>query len=101
MTQYNSLSVKLSNPQLEKLISVTKTLTMVTFRLSVNILRNNDIYFSQNVFFHIRKSFSDNSSGSVNLLETQISKNNEIGRFLRSVIEIGLPLIKNALPPIT
>ena len=98
MTQYNSLSVKLSNPQLEKLISVTKNLTMVTFRLSVNILRNNDIYFSQNVFFHIRKSFSDNSSGSVNLLETQISK---IGRFLRSVIEIGLPLIKNALPPIT
>ena len=42
MTQYNSLSVKLSNSQLNKLNSAIKTETDVILRLSSNIIGNSD-----------------------------------------------------------
>ena len=38
MTQYNSLNVKLSNSQLNKLKSATKNETDVVLRLSLNII---------------------------------------------------------------
>ena len=40
MTQYNSLSVKLSNSQLNKLILSIKSETDVVLRLSLNMIGN-------------------------------------------------------------
>ena len=40
MTQYNSLNVKLSNSQLNKLKSATKNETDVVLRLSSNMIGN-------------------------------------------------------------
>ena len=40
MTQYNSLNVKLSNSQLNKLKSAIKNETEVILRLSSNVIRN-------------------------------------------------------------
>ena len=42
MTQYNSLNVKLSNSQLNKLESAIKNETDVVLRLSSNMLGNSD-----------------------------------------------------------
>ena len=42
MTQYNSLNVKLSNSQLNKLKSAIKNKTEVVLRLSSNMIGNSD-----------------------------------------------------------
>ena len=42
MTQYNSLNVKLSNSQLNKLKSAIKNKTEVVLRLSSNMIRNSN-----------------------------------------------------------
>ena len=42
MTQYNSLNVKLSNSQLNKLKSIIKNETDVVLRLSSNMIGNSD-----------------------------------------------------------
>ena len=42
MTQYNSLNVKLSNSQLNKLKSARKNETDVVLRLSSNMIGNSD-----------------------------------------------------------
>ena len=47
MTQYNSLNVRLSNSQLNKLKSVTKNETEVVLRLSSNMICDNESNFPQ------------------------------------------------------
>ena len=42
MTQYNSLNIRLSNSQLNKLKSVIKNETNVVLRLSSNMIGNSD-----------------------------------------------------------
>ena len=42
MNQYNSLNVKISNPQLKKLKSAIKNKTDVILRLSSNMIGNSD-----------------------------------------------------------
>ena len=42
MTQYNTLNVKLSNSQLNKLKSAIKNGTGLTFNLSSNLIRNSN-----------------------------------------------------------
>ena len=42
MTQYNSLNIKLSNSELDKLKSVIKNATKVFLRLSSNMISNSD-----------------------------------------------------------
>ena len=46
MTQYNSLNVKLSNLQLNKLKSAIKNETEVVLRLSSNVIGDNETDFS-------------------------------------------------------
>ena len=50
MTQYNSLNVKQSNSQLDKLKSATKDEIEVLFRLSSNMIGNNKINFPQKYY---------------------------------------------------
>ena len=45
MTQYNSLNVKLSNPQLNKFKSAIKNETKVVLRLSSNMIGDNETDF--------------------------------------------------------
>ena len=46
MAQYNSLNVKLSNSQLNKLKSAIKNQTEVVLRLSSNMIGNNETNFA-------------------------------------------------------
>ena len=45
MTQYSSLNVKLSNPQLNRVKSAIKNETEVVLRLSSNMIGDNDANF--------------------------------------------------------
>ena len=67
MTQYNSLNVKLSNSQLNKLKSGIKNETDVVLRLSSNMIGNSDdeTYFPQKLLLtnrqvaNLRKAFAN------------------------------------------
>ena len=52
MTQYNSLNVKLSNSQLNKLKSAIKNETGVVLRLSLNIVGDDETNFPHKLFIN-------------------------------------------------
>ena len=82
MTQYNSLNVKLSNSQLNKLKSSIKNESELVLRLSPNIIRksNDDSNFPHKLlltsrqFLNIRKAFANNTSADIKFSKTQLSK---------------------------
>ena len=55
MTQYNSLNVKLSNSQLNKLKSAIKNESEVVLRLSSNMIGNNETNFSHKLLLTDRQ----------------------------------------------
>ena len=55
MTQNNSLNVKLSNLQLNKLMSAIKNETEVVLRLSSNIIGDNETNFPHNLLLTKRR----------------------------------------------
>ena len=55
MTQYNSLNVKLSNSQLNKLKSAIKNETEVVLRLSLNMIGNNETNFPHKLLLNNRQ----------------------------------------------
>ena len=73
MTQYKSLNVKLSNPQLNKLKSAIKNESEVVLRLTWNMIGNNETNFPHKSLLtdrqvsNIRKSFANNSSVDIKL----------------------------------
>ena len=78
MTQYNSLNVKLSNSQLNKLKSAIKNESEVVLRLSSNMIDDSDdkINFSQELLVtnrqvsNLRKAFANSSTTNINLSKT-------------------------------
>ena len=82
MTQCNTLDVKLSNSQLNKLKSTIKNGIEVTLNLSSNIIADSD---DENNFLHkllltntqvsrLRKAFANNSSANIKLSKIQLHK---------------------------
>ena len=110
MTQYNSLNVKLSNSQLNKLKSAIKNKSDVVLRLSSNITGDNETNFPHKLLLtdrqvlSLRKSFANNSSGDIKLSKTQLSKMTQSGGFLSRLLGLllktVLPLIKNVIIPL-
>ena len=90
MAQYNSLNVKLSNPQLNKLKSSIKNETDVVLRLSSNMVghSNDNANFPHELLLtnrqvaNIRKPFAKNTSTDIKLSKTQLSKMIQSGGFL-------------------
>ena len=110
MTQYNSLNVKLSNSQLNKLKSVIKNESEVVLRLSSNMIGDNETNFPHKLrltnrqVLNLCKAFANNSSADIKLSKTQLSKMIQsagfLGRFLSLLLKTGLPLIKNVIKPL-
>ena len=112
MAQYNSLNVKLSNSQLNKLKSAIKNKTEVVLRLSSNMIGNSDdkINFPHDSLLtnrevgNLRRAFANNLSADIKLSKTQISKMIQsrgfLGRLLGPLLKTGLPLIKNVIKPL-
>ena len=107
MTQYNSLNVKLSNSQLNKLKSAIKNETEVVLRLSLNIIDDKETNFllklllTNRQVLNLRKAFANHSSTDIKLSKTQLSKMIQsvgfLGRLLDSLLKTGLPLLKNMI----
>ena len=88
MAQYNSLNVKLSNSQLNKLKSAIKNETEVVLRLSSNMVGDDETNFPHKLLLTNRqvanlcKTFANNSSTDVKVSKTQSSEMIQSGGFL-------------------
>ena len=88
MTQYNSLNVKLSNLQLDKLKSAIKNETEAVLRLSSNMIGDNESNFPHKLLLtnrqvaNLRKALPNYLSADIKLSKTQLSKMIQSGRFL-------------------
>ena len=112
MTQCNSLNVKLSNSQLNKLKSAIKKETDVILRLSSNMIGNSDnetnfphkLLLSNRQVANIRKAFANHRSTDIKLSKAQLSKviqlGGFLGRLLGSLLRTGLPLMKSVIQPL-
>ena len=108
MTKYNTLNVKLSNSQLNKLKSAIKNGTGITLiNLSSNIIGDSN---DENIFPHkllltntqvlsLRKAFANKSSASIMLWKIELHKTGQsrgfLGRLLGPLLKTGWPLIGN------
>ena len=109
MTQYNSLNIKLSNSQLNKLKFAIKNESEVVLRLSSNMIGNNGTNFPHKLLstdrqvLNLRKSLASHSWADIKLSKTQLSRMIQSGGFLSTLLGLllktGLPLIKNVTKP--
>ena len=107
MTQYNSLNLKLSNSQLNKLKSAIKNESEELLRLSPNTIDDDENNFHHTLLLtnrqitNLPKSFANSSSTDIKLSKTRISKMIQsegfLGKLLGSLLKAGLPLIKNVI----
>ena len=119
MTQYNSLNVKLSNSQLNKLKSAIKNETDVVLRISSGMVgdSNYNTNFSHKLLLtdrqvaNIRKifvAFANNLSTDVTSSKPQLLKMSQSGGFLGNLLsklagplmKVAMPLAKNVLAPL-
>ena len=112
MTQYNSLNVKLSNSQLNKLISAIKNETDMVLRLSSNVISNsndetsfpNRLLLTDRQVANLHKAFANYLSTDMKLSKTQLSKMIQSagfpGRLFGPLLKTGFPLIKNLIKPL-
>ena len=116
MTQSNSLNVKLSNSQLNKLKSSIKDETDVVLRISSNMVSNSndntnfphELLLTNRQVANIRKAFANHSSIDIKLSKTQLSKMIQSGGFLGNLLgklagplmKVAMPLAKNILAPL-
>ena len=111
MTQYNSLNVKLSNSQLNKLKSAIKNETEVFLRLSSNMIGDSDdkINFPHELLLtnrqvaNLRQAFA-NKSTDIKLSKTQLYQMRQsggfLGRLLGPLLKTRLRLIKDVIKPL-
>ena len=110
MTQYNSLNVKLSNSQLNKLKPAIKNETEVVLRLPSNMVGDNGANFPHKLLLTsgkvsiLRQAFANYLSTDIKLSKTQLSKMIQsegfLGILLGPLLKIGLPLITNVIKPL-
>ena len=112
MTQYNSLNVKLSNSQLNKLKSSIKNETDVVLRISSNMVSNSndntnfphELLLTNRQVANMRKAFANHLSTNIKLSKTQLSKMIQsggfLGKLLGPLLKTGLPLMKSVIKPL-
>ena len=103
MAQYNSLNVKLSKSQLNKVKSAIKNETEVVLRSSSNMIEDNETNFAHKLLLtnsqvaNLGKAFANYFSTYIKLSKTQLSRMMQsggfLGRLLGPLLKIGLPLI--------
>ena len=116
MTQYNSLNVRVSDSQLDKLKSAIKNETDIVLRISSGMVGNSNdnanfphkLLLTDRQVANIRKAFSNNLSKDFKFLKTQLSKMMQSGGFLGNLLsklagplmKVAMPLAKNVLAPL-
>ena len=105
MTQYNTLNVKLSNSQPNKLKSGIKNGTEVTLNISSNVIVKTNfphkLLLTSTQGSMICKGFENGSLPNISFSKTHLPKIGRsegfLGRFLLALLKTGLTLIKNVL----
>ena len=116
MTQYNSLNVKLSNSQLNKLKSAIKIESDVVLRISSSMVGNSNdntnfphkLLLTNRQVANIRKAFPKKLSRDVKFSKTRLLKMMQSGGFLGNLLsklagplmKVAMPLAKNVLAPL-
>ena len=99
MTQYNSLNVKLSNSQLDKLKSAIKNGTDVVLRLSSNMVGNSDdeinfphkLLLTNRQTLSLRKAFNNHASADIKFSKGQLWR---VFKIFNAIIKIKITFIK-------
>ena len=111
MVEYNKVNVKLSDTQLKKLKNAVKNKTGTTLRISLKMFNGNnlphELLLTTRQETKLRNAFNNNISTDLKLSKAQISKINQFGGFLGSLLnkligplmKIAIPLAKNVLAP--
>ena len=102
MTHCNSLNVKLSSSQLNKLKLAIKDESEVVLRLSSNMIGDNENNFPDKLLLikrqvsNLCKAFAGHSSTDIKLSKTQISiqSGGFLGRLIGPLLITGLPTNK-------
>ena len=112
MTQYNSLNVKLSNAQLNKLKSGIKNETEVVLKLLSKMIGNSDdetnfphkLKLTNRQVVNVCKAFSNYLTANIKISKTQLSKmiqsGGSVGTRLGPLLKARLALMKNAIKPL-
>ena len=82
MTQYNTINMKLSNSQLNRLKPGTKNNTEVTLKISSNFIGDSNdennfphkLLLTNTLVSKLCKAFTNNSSANIKLSKTQLFK---------------------------
>ena len=112
MTQYNTLNVKLSNLQLNKLNLKIKNGTEVTSKISSNAVGDfnyensfpHKLFLTNTQILRLYEAFANNSSANIKLLKSKLHRNRQSGGFLDGgvgpVLKAGLSLMKSVFKPL-
>ena len=112
MTQYNTLNVKLSTLQLNKLKFEIKNDAKVILKISSNAVGDSNdenncphkLLLTSAQASKLRKAFANNSSANLKLSKTQLHKIGQsrgfLGRLLEPLLKTGLPLIGSVIKPL-
>ena len=105
MVEYNTVNVKLSNSQLNRLKSAVKNRQGTILRMNAKILSANNLphklLLATGQTTKLRNAIENNMSTDIKLSKAQISKiiqsGGFLGKFLGPLLKTGLPLIKNVI----
>ena len=111
MVEYSKVNVKLSDTQLKKLKNAVKNKTGTTLRISLKMFNGNNLPHELLLTTRqekVRNAFNNNMSADLKLSDDQISKINQSGGFLGSLLsklagpsmKVAIPLAKNGLAPL-
>ena len=116
MTQYNSLNVKLSDSQLNKLKSAIKNESDVVLRISSSVVGNSNdntnfphkLLLTDRQVANICKAFPNNLSRDIKFSKTQLLKMSQLGGFWGNLLsklagplmKVAMSLAKNVLAPL-
>ena len=112
MTKYNTLDIKLSNSQLNKLKSGIKNNTEVTLKILSNVIGDSNdennfrhkLLISNTQVSRLRKAFANNSLANIKSSKTNLYKIGQSGGFLGRLsgplLKTGLPLIGSVIKPL-
>ena len=108
MVEYNTVNVKLSNSQLDKLKSAVKNRQGTVLGMNAKMLSTNnlprELLLTTRQTTKLRNAIENNMSTDIKLSKAQISKIIQYGGFLGKLfgplLKTGLPLIKNVIKPL-
>ena len=108
MVEYNTINIKLSDSQLNKLKSAVKNKQGTTLRMNARMFSANNVphelLLTTRPTSTLRNAIENNMPTDIKLSKDQISKiiqsGGLLGKLLGPLSKTGLPLIKNIIKPL-